>query len=434
MIWLLPACALLLAAGGLREATARRRLELVGTPAVRLTAAPARLQALAVALGPFRGLLADFLWLRADRLEEEGRMAEMAQLAQWITQLDARNPDVWGYQAWNLAYNLSAQCPAAADRWRWVRHGLDLLGGQGLRVCPMEPRLYLELAWLFLHKISSDADLFHEDYQRAWAAEVVGGAAEPGLHDLAHTLDPATVGELEQRFGPLDWRLAAAHALYWAWRGRALAEGYDRAALDRIIDQALRDLVFQGRLYEDESRGDFILLPNPQLIPAARAWLRESAVATPTVQVEFLADALVLAGLYGDDQAARDIYAELVRLHPDWAQGSHWADEDAARLVQDPARQGYRPLVLAQIEAGLRKSVEEERQGRLPESRAAADEARATWERYMRQDPSPEWRQRMGLPPIATLERMVRTLEAPASRPRASGVSKTRPPGYYEGQ
>ena len=47
-----------------------------------------------VALGSFRGLVADLLWLRAGALQEKGNYFEMVQLARWITdQADSRPGD-----------------------------------------------------------------------------------------------------------------------------------------------------------------------------------------------------------------------------------------------------------------------------------------------------------------------------------------------------
>ena len=64
-----------------------------------------------VGLGGFRGVISEVLWLRADRLQEQGRYFELAQLAEWINALDPRAADAWAFSAWNLAYNISAMTP-----------------------------------------------------------------------------------------------------------------------------------------------------------------------------------------------------------------------------------------------------------------------------------------------------------------------------------
>ena len=90
-------------------------------------------------LGGFRGIIAEVVWFRADRLQDEGRYSEMAQLATILTSLEPHTPEVWAYAAWNLAYNISVMMPTAEDRWRWVEAGLKLLRDDGLRLNPASP-------------------------------------------------------------------------------------------------------------------------------------------------------------------------------------------------------------------------------------------------------------------------------------------------------
>jgi len=53
--------------------------------------------------GTFRGLAADILWMRADKLKEEGKYYELHQLAKWICTLAPRFATVWSFQAWNMS-------------------------------------------------------------------------------------------------------------------------------------------------------------------------------------------------------------------------------------------------------------------------------------------------------------------------------------------
>ena len=43
-----------------------------------------------IATGAFRGLVVDVLWMRADRLKDEGQFFDARQLAEWITILQPR--------------------------------------------------------------------------------------------------------------------------------------------------------------------------------------------------------------------------------------------------------------------------------------------------------------------------------------------------------
>ena len=62
-----------------------------------------------------------------DRLQDEGRYVELAQLATVLTRMEPHTPEVWSHAAWNLAYNVSVMMPTPADRWRWVEAGIRLL-------------------------------------------------------------------------------------------------------------------------------------------------------------------------------------------------------------------------------------------------------------------------------------------------------------------
>ena len=55
-----------------------------------------------VALGGFRGLIADFLWLRAISLQDQGKYFEMVQLASWIMKLQPKSTATAAYLAWYI--------------------------------------------------------------------------------------------------------------------------------------------------------------------------------------------------------------------------------------------------------------------------------------------------------------------------------------------
>ncbi len=122
-----------------------------------------------MALGSFRGLLADVLWLRANSLQDEGNYFEMVQLANWITELQPTFSGATVYLAWNMAYNISVTCSRREDRWRWVQEGIRLIRDKAINYNPEDPQLYKDLAWTFMHKmgqIMDDANLY---YKNQWA-------------------------------------------------------------------------------------------------------------------------------------------------------------------------------------------------------------------------------------------------------------------------
>ena len=68
--------------------TARKDMKLVINEP--LENAPPSLAFASVAMGAFRGLLVDVLWMRMDKLKEEGQFFDAKQSAEWITTLQPR--------------------------------------------------------------------------------------------------------------------------------------------------------------------------------------------------------------------------------------------------------------------------------------------------------------------------------------------------------
>src|SRR6266702_1233766 len=116
--------------------------------------APPVLAFTTVALGGFRGLISNALWMRATDLQDEDKFFEMAQLADWITKLEPTYVQVWLVQAWNMAYNISVKFKDWPDRWRWVKRGFELLRDDGLTYNPNELLVYRELGLLFPPKMA----------------------------------------------------------------------------------------------------------------------------------------------------------------------------------------------------------------------------------------------------------------------------------------
>ncbi|MBL7115858.1 MAG: hypothetical protein ISS35_08835 [Kiritimatiellae bacterium] len=219
-----------------------------------------------VVLGGFRGIIADVLWLRATYLQDEGRFFELAQLSDWITQLDAHRAEIWAYHAWNMAYNISALMTEDEERWRWVTQGLNLLQNRGLPINPDDATLYAELAWIYQQKIGSTLDHSHAYYKRQWAQSISEALPPGGFLSQTNTKGAPRTGPpkdllrkrwylnvkqmsiIDARFGPLDWRTAEAHAIYWAWVGREKRGLAAQLQCERSLYQSLNTLFFRGRI------------------------------------------------------------------------------------------------------------------------------------------------------------------------------------------
>lgn len=264
-----------------------------------------------VALGGFRGLIADALWLRLSRLQQEGRYFEIAQLAGWITRLEPRFPTVWGYHAWNMAYNISVQFDRPEDRWRWVRNGIGLLENEGLKYNPGSARICREIGWIFQHKIGGNSDSAHLYYKEQWAEEAP---------DELKKLEPQLIRQIEKQYGPVDWRSPLSMAVYWAEKGSKTAAGAELVQCRRMVAQSLRQSVFQGRVAENTS--ELILLPNLDLLPAVLADLEAGAAQSEPdgllrrILEGFLADSAVWAYLENRPDIAAKLHERLTRLNP----------------------------------------------------------------------------------------------------------------------
>ena len=169
------------------------------------------------ALGGLRSIAAEVVWFRADRLQDEGRYVELAQLANVLAFMEPHTPEVWSYAAWNLAYNISVMMPTHEDRWRWVEAAMRLLRDEGLRLNPASRELCRDLAWLFELKIGADIDSAAPVYREKWREIVADVKARGAWGELG--MDPSAMRAVENATGFDDWTEPQLSAIYWAARG-----------------------------------------------------------------------------------------------------------------------------------------------------------------------------------------------------------------------
>jgi hypothetical protein len=295
----LPGLAVVLLAGvsQIQKSLNRDRMALGLTRVEPLENAPPVLAFTTVALGGFRGLIANALWIRASDLQDEDKFFEMAQLADWITKLEPHYVQVWLVQAWNMAYNISVKFKDFNDRWRWVERGITLLRDDGLRFNPNETLIYRELAWFFQHKMGQNLDDANVTYKQEWLKEMNGvlGTNAASFAELLnpqtdeararyqmltnkYKMDPAFMQQLDERYGPLEWRLPEAHAIYWGALGLEKAKENptkikpdDLIQLRRVIYQSMQLSFQRGRLIWDPVLKGFDTGPNLDIIPKVNA-------------------------------------------------------------------------------------------------------------------------------------------------------------------
>ncbi len=342
--------AFLFGSGQLEKTLDRDRAALGLTISQPLQDAPPVLALTTQALGGFRGLISNFLWMRADNLQLNDQFFEAAQLANWITDLEPHYSQVWAYEGWNMAWNISVKFKDFPDRWRWVTNGMVLLRDRGLLYNPDNTIIYQQLAWIFQNKMGEYLDDANNYYKQQWAQEMKPFFGPEGtnfnalLHPqtaedrtnvyvLIHTfkIDPVFAGKVNEEWGPLDWRLPEAHAIYWGSLGLQQAKEHpdkvnptEIIQLRRVIYQSMMQAFQHGQIIANPYNGRAELGPNLAIIPkvndAYETMMREDPSDAAHISVghrNFLLDAVYY--LYEDNRLtdARNWYQYIGKLYPD---------------------------------------------------------------------------------------------------------------------
>jgi len=451
------ALALLMAAGGFQGHLNRLRSEeALGLTRVEpLENAPPVLAFTTVALGGFRGLIANVLWIRANDLQQEGKYFEMVQLADWITKLEPHFTQVWLMQSWNMAYNISVKFTDDEDRWRWVQQGIRLLRDEGLVLNPREALLYRELGWFFQHKMGQNMDNAHIYYKARWAEamEAVLGSGFPDFDAMIqppddetarrvrrlreeYKLDPAVMKEVDQEFGPLDWRLPETHAIYWAVVGLQKSRPKDLITLRRVIYQSMALATIRGRLMFLEGadgRRALRLSPNLRLADKADAAYEkmiaedeEMRFAISQAHKNFLTELVFLCYMNNRPNDATRWLDKVRRLYPGSIPEGLTAAQYARARFYGSMNDMRNDQVRAVIEGLITQSYISLAVGDDDQAAGLLKIANETWNEYKRKTAGQE--DRLTLAPMDEIAAAVRkTLLAPgAMEPALAAQLRTR--------
>lgn len=258
--------------------------------------------AIGIAMGAFRGLFVNMLWMRANTLKQAGRYYEAIELSDAITKLQPRFPAVWAFHAWNMSYNISVMTQTPEERWQWVNAGVRLLRDEGIPSNPSAMLLHKELAWIFLHKIQGYTDDANQYYKRALAAEwtsVLGDPPRPDQKDRSRELaiqkhvewlrpiaeSPDTIEEVvaqQPLVGPLLERIAASVGTDWD-----ATEMLRRVALNAALEKSGQKTLIR-RYMGERSQALADLLADTSMAPAWDAYLAflRRRVLTDTYKME----------------------------------------------------------------------------------------------------------------------------------------------------
>ncbi len=114
-----------------------------------------------------RGIAANLLWMEADQLKETKNWSQLEATVESIILLQPHFQTVWKFQAWNLGYNVSAECDAVPDRYFYVKKGMKFLQ-RGIERNQKVPELEHDLGDYFGKKIgrSDERVLFRQYFVR----------------------------------------------------------------------------------------------------------------------------------------------------------------------------------------------------------------------------------------------------------------------------
>ncbi|MGE5195183.1 MAG: hypothetical protein ACM3U2_22040 [Deltaproteobacteria bacterium] len=90
----------------------------------------------------FRGIATSVLWMDAQEQQRNKDWAALRATTESIILLQPHFLKVWNFQGWNLAYNVSAEWDAVADRYYWVKEGIKFFK----KGCARNEK-YAELFW-----------------------------------------------------------------------------------------------------------------------------------------------------------------------------------------------------------------------------------------------------------------------------------------------
>lgn len=445
ILFLLLAAAMLFASSRIQNSLNHDRDTLGLTVAPPLQNAPPLLAFTTVALGGFRGLISNYLWIRANDLQLDDKYFEAAQLANWITDLEPRFTEVWIFQAWNMAFNISVKFKDFRDRWHWVENGISLLRDHALVYNPNNILIHRELAWFYQMKMGDYLDDANNYYKQQWAEEMTPFFGPEGTNFAAllqpdntnaivlrekYKIDPAFAEKVNEDWGPLDWRLPEAHAIYWAAQGLADAKkrpdqvkASDLITLRRVIYQSLLQAFRHGRIISNPFDQGVELAPNLDLVDRANDAYLEMYAEEPdpaqksgiyTAQRNFLRDAIKYLYVDGRTAEAAKWYQYLCVHFPDKMiidgdpkslPKTMTVDQYVVRSVTQDVSETSRDDITTVIEGLLLQSYSSLAIGRDDHAAGLQLLAQKVYDRYQRKMGIGQ--PRVALPPMKALQRAV---------------------------
>lgn len=281
-------------------------------------------------------------------------------------------------------------------------------------------------------------------------------------------LDPKLVVDLRKVYGPMDFRLAEAHAFYWSYLGTHL--GQDRAVrldvqelnADRIKFYSIQNFFRRGKLLmSPEARSGVppLLLPDTRFIPIFESMVREGSkkyvererrdqVNTKgevlsanfeTAYVNFMRDAVVALYESGDKAGAEEMFRRLkeVHEHQDYQRD---VDYFAMKIILDQLQQMTIAQALSRVTGYLTQAMALFAYGEDTRGVQYFRTARAVYDKYHENLPSRSTIQEFPRLVDAAMKAVEQRLPASAfarlksKYDRAIGTAASQPAGGQENE
>jgi len=277
--------------------------------------------------------------------------------------------------------------------------------------------------------MGQNLDDAHLYYKGAWAQEMMAlfGGEAPNFDRLInpqtpeerqraqvmrekYKLDPAKMKQIDVTYGPLDWRLPEAHAIYWAYVGLERAKPEDLITLRRVVYQSM-NLAFQrGRLVLS-SNAPPRLLPNLAIIDKADKAFRDQIAADvekrdaiKRAHKNFLKEVPYQLFIHNHVQEGQKWLRYLREQYPDAVRGNLSLAEYAIERATENVKEQSQTKVTALVESFVAQSYFALVQDRPEEATEYMLRANELWNAY---DKRIKGNQRIAIPSVAETKRLV---------------------------
>lgn len=211
--------------------------------------------------------------------------------------------------------------------------------------------------------------------EQAWE-DLVNHLRKRVLED-EYFMEPVRMVQVIRKYGPIDWRMPAAHSLYWGVRGTDVgrmevnehnAESLDFVNAYRLVMQSVQDLWRFGDLYfnyldvHEQRQAYYQGVPNPYFVPTYGSMLEEVTMASGLFEAErrayrqfsegymnFLRDAVRFFYRRGDIAQAEYWYDKLRNWHGVNINNTGVVDEFSLRLDKFADKQIYDSMGSPQV-------------------------------------------------------------------------------------